>query len=469
MSKTRTVNLTLELLAIPKERDHFRSFLSCEITDPQHKIFILFDALVNELPSKETWNRLYPESSYPADIYSNINYRKLEFKLSSYIEEYLAIQEFRQHKETRDIFLIKALNNRDSGKLFESKLKKIKGRLEKIAVRDESFYKTQYRLEREHQHHLYKQLLKAKSSIAPSLSKSFEIYWLHEQFRLAIANLNHERVTGVKVPQPFFKEVLKFSQEFGEEEYPVLYVYRMIYETLTGQAIHPDIASLIYKHQEKFRTDALKDIFATALNHYGRLFRSNPQILSKLFELYHWGVEDRLIFKDNILAWDYYKNYVTIGLHLKKYSLTREFIEKYKAYLPADHREDAYRFSLAQYYFTQNNFHQAIKLLNLKFYNVYHEIQARFLVLQAHYELSTDADLLRSLRSLRVFIGRQKSLSTNQKNQEINQVKFFEKLVKAYNKKTYDSLYAQIQEQNLLKNRKWFLCKIKEGQETVSI
>lgn len=470
MPKTRTVELTFELLK-PKEKEQFQYFLESKTGDKQHKVYLLFEALDQALPIKQLWTKVFPRMVFPKDPFSNIKYRKLEFKLCAYIEEFLAIQAFRQSKSTRDLFLIKALNNRDAGKLFEAKLKKTRLRLEKKTVRDETYFRSQYLLERENQHYLYKQLLKVKGSIAPSLSKAFEIYWLHEKFRLAIANLNHKQVTGIEVPAPFFQEILSYARMFPKEEYPVLYIYRTLYETFADALVNQDLFSLIYTHKELFDEDALKDIYATTLNYYVRLINStnSPEFLEKLFEHYRWGIENRLVFRDNVLAWDYYKNFVTIGLHLKKYKFTREFIEEYKVFLPDDHREEAYRFSLAQYHFTQYNFKECIKLLNLKFFNVYYEIQARFLALQAHYELGTDADLLRSLRSLRVFIGRQKTLSKAKKNLEANRVKLFEKLVKAFTKKNYEQLYEEILNDHSIGNRQWLLEKIDKGRSAVRI
>lgn len=470
MSKNRTVNQILELLS-NKEKEQFTLYLKNSINSKQTKIYVLYENIRQRKTIEKFWAELFPDIDCPEDPYSSSIYRKLEFQLNSYLESFLAIQAFLKDKKARDLYFIKALNNRKAGKLFETKLKKTKSRLEKTKIRDESYFRTLYQLERQNQHFRYKLLLKAKGSIAPSLSKTFDAWWLHEKFRIAITNLNHERVTGNQINNPFFQEILNYVKGLSTEEYPVLHIYRVLYETLAEETAYQDIYTIIRSNKELFTEDGLKDIFATALNYYGRLVgkTKNRDYLATLFELYKWGISDRLVFKDEVLVWDHYKNFVTIGLHLEKYALTLKFIEDYKIYVPEDHRDEAYRFSLAHYYFTQANFKQVIKLLNLKFSNVYYEIQARLLVLQSHYELGSDADLLISLRSLRIFIGRQKEISANKKESEILRIKFFEKLVKAYNKKDFDMLHEHLTNSNEIRNQQWFLEKIENGKKSFRI
>lgn len=455
-----------------KEKEQFSLFLKSSINDKQLKIYILYECICKNLSSEKTWEKLFPNIKFPTDPFSNSKYRKLEFQLNTYLETFLATQAFLEDKMTRDLFLIKSLNKHKASKLFDAKLKKIKSRLEKKPIRDESYFRIQYQLDRENQHFRYKKLLKAKGSIAPLLSDSFDTWWLHEKLRIAISNLNHEHVTGKHVPNPLFEEILAYVRKLPFDKHPVLHVYRVLYETLALGSLDLDLHAIIYKQKELFREDALKDIFTTTLNYYGRLVSTTgkQEHLEKLFELYKWGFEDQLVFKDGFLIWDHYKNFTTIGLRLKKYSIIFEFIEQYKNHLPEDYREEAYRFSLAQYYFTQHNFKQVIKLLNLKFSNVYYELKARLLVLQSHYELASDSeDLLRNLRSLRIFIQRQKTISDGKKETEINRLKFFEKLIKAYSMKDYNQLFSQISKSKSLSNKQWFLEKIEKGKMTVRI
>lgn len=470
MPKNRKLNQILSLLS-KKEREQFGLFLQNSINSKQHRIYFLYELITQEKPIKDIWNELFPETPCPEDPFSASIYRKLEYQLNTYLEAFLGIQAFLKDPQIRDLYFIKALNNRKAGKLFETKLKKIKAGLEKKPVRDESFYWINYQLELENQHYQYKKRLKAKGSIAPSLSGTFDSWWLHEKFRIAISNLTHERVTGVQVKNPFFGEILTYTKTLSKEEYPVLYIYRVLFETLKNESAGYDLYEIIRSNKKYFSEDALKDIFATTLNYYGRIVSSsnNKDNLSKLFELYKWGIKDRLVFKDQLLVWDHYKNFVTIGLHLKEYKLTLDFIENYIDFVPKEQRDEAYRFSLAHYHFTQRNFKQVIKLLNLKFSNVYYEIQARLLVLQSHYEISSDADLLRSLRSLRIFIARQKTISDSKKEIEINRVKFFEKLVKAYNKRDFELLNKQLQKNRTIRNQQWFHEKIQEGQSSIRI
>ena len=463
MSTDRTVNQIIDLLS-EKEKKIFVKWLNSSVTPRKKSIPKFFKAILSEKSPTQIWKTVFPDAPCPEDPFSSSAYRKLEFQLGTYLEEFLSIRTFLEDESIQKLYLIKALNNRKAKKLFTMRFKKIQSKIEKEDYRDESYFWIQHYLEREKQHYLNKQISKSKESIAPRINHSFDVWWMHEKLKIAINNLNHQHVTDEIVPDLFITEILTYVQKLSRNQYPVLQIYAAIYKTLTEEETEFDLYKIIYQSRKLFHKDSLKDIFTTILNYYGKRFndKGEEKFLKELFDIYQWGIEDQLIFKDGELSWDYYKNLVTIGLRLKEYDHTLEIIEKYKEFLPKEQREEAYRFNLAQYYFTQGKFRQVIRLLNTKYSNVFYEIHARFLVLQSHYEMNNDADLIRNLRSLRIFISRQKGISSFKKNTEINRIKLFVALVKAFDKDDFQNLKAKILQGEFISNRHWLLEKVEQ-------
>lgn len=465
MPKERTLSRMLSLLS-PKEEKAFMQYLEEQLADRQHKLIILCRSIIHNHSINEIWQNIFPNSQLPQNPYTYSGYRKLEFQLSSHLESFLAIQAFIKDKTMMDLYLIKALNQRKAGTLFETKLKKIKGRMDKVSIRDESYYKARHQLDREEQHFHLKKMIESNTSLEPKLNQSLDVWWLHEKLKIAIFNLNYRFITGKHYSSILTEEILTYTRTLSAQEYPVIHMYTTVYDALTAQETTINLHHLVENNKDLLSKDSLKDLFSSVLSYYIRLNNKlrNKLGLEKLFGLYEWGIRDRLVFKDEFLVWAHYKNFATICIRLNKYDTAKTFIEEYKIYIPANHREDAYRFSLAEYYFTQRAYKEVINLLSTKFQNIYYEIQARFKVLQAQYEFLSDEDLLRASRSLRVFIERQKTFPKEKKTNEIAKIKFFEKLVKAYTKKEFEKLEGQISNTSDSTYRIWFMEKITAGK-----
>lgn len=461
MAKHRKAWELIQLLST-SEKVAFTDWLGLELSGKQKRILDLFHLFNDNASPEEMWDALsLGDGKTIKDPFTDSNFRKLEFQLNSHIEEFLAIQAFREDTPTLDLYIIKGLNQRESTYAFESKLRKILLKLDKQPIRDESYFWYQYLLERENQHYLSKHPTKGKGGIAPRISQAFDDWMLHEKLRIAINNLNHAKIFGEIIQSPFLEETLAKVETLAPEQYPILHLYARIFQaTRSGEEEEENLEQLLFDYQSLLQRDNLKDFFAIILNYYARKMPSDKsnKYLRKLYRLYQWSLQEKLIFKDGVLSWDHYKNLITIGLRLKEYDLTLEYIEKYKSAIAEEQRETAYRFNLAHYYFTQREFDRVIKLLNLRFSNVYYEIQARLLILQARYELNHE-DLGRDLRSLRVFIKRQKNISPSRKDAEINRIKFFERLVRAFSRSDYQELIEQISTSQAVSNRQWLLEK----------
>ena len=447
------------------EKVKFESWLKGELSQGQEKVLIMFQLIVQAHTPEHIFNTIFPNKSFSDSPYKNSFFRKLESQLNFYIEEFLAISAFRKNKFERDFVLAQEYNRRDEGSLFLKKLQKIRAQNQKTAVLDVQHFRRSYELETELQQYLHKHQIRGKESLAGTLSEALDDWWLHEKLKIAANNQNHYHVKGEKVNTLFIDEILKFIEE--NERYsqmPLLNIYKGLFLLHEGQMAPDQIKSLIKQQRRQIAEKELKDIFTLLFNYYGLRFNEHgeKQLLVELLDMFEWGIEDKLIFRDGYLPWDMFKNLITVTLRLTYYDKALDYLDRYLSLLPPEDQDEAYRFNYARFLFESSAYKEVLQYLNQRFSTIYYEIPARLIICRTHYELAQLDHLETELRSLRIYISRQKELSAKRKKIEINQIKLFEKLCRAYLPKDYRALREKVKTTQPLAERKWLMAKIQE-------
>ncbi|RMG23205.1 MAG: hypothetical protein D6730_14945 [Bacteroidetes bacterium] len=459
----RKVGKLLNTLNV-KEKKQFLCWLKSELSPKLYNVQQLYEMLVEGKAAEEIWRELFPGSNKRQTPFQDARFRKVESQLVAFLEEFLAIASFRKSRYARDLYLVKALNERDSSDLFDKEVRKVKRKIDKKFRFEREYYFMMYQLELEQQVQLNRDHTKRKAPAA-SLGHALDIWWLHEKLWLANHDLNFQNIKDEPIATLFVNEILELlDQEPQYQGYPLVEIYQKLYLLLRkGEGDAITVQQLIRQHAHLMGKRELKDTFSLLFNYYARkakTYQEGPYTLNILFELVKWGIEDEIIFTNGFLPWNWYKNLITLCIHLGKLKEAYTYIHEFKPRLRAEEQADAFRFNLAHYHFASKHFRKAIKMLSPKYSNVYYEMHARLLMCKACYELEETDGLETRLRSLRVFINRQKAISPLLKKAYVNKIKLFEDLLKAYRVKDFEKLYQKIQHIKPLNADDWFLEKI---------
>ena len=463
--KNKKLGKLINLLST-KEKKQFARWLESELSPKMNKILSLYNMILADKEIEEIWHHLYPKVKCPDSPFNNSTFRKLESQLIAYIEEFMAISAFRASQYFRDLYLIKELNLRKANDLFDNKIRKIRRRMEKDFKLEREYYQMLYYLEVEQQEHLDKDHTKRKHELAGSLGRSFDVWWLHEKLWLANHDLNFQQIKGEQISTLFLDEVLELiEQDENYQEYPLLLIYQKLYSLLQDRGEPEEVKNLIRKHSDLLGGTELRDTFSLIFNYFARKFniRGEKANLKVLLSLLEWGIEDRIVFINGYLPWNWYKNLVTVCIRLARLDQAKEYLDKFKKDLAEEDQEEAYRFNLAHCYFAEREFRKVIKILRQRYSNVYYEMHSRLILCKTYYELDEMDDLETKLRSLRVFISRQKAISDMLKKTYINQIKLIEGLVKACRVEDFKKLANNLASIYPLAARQWILEKINEN------
>ena len=122
---------------------------------------------------------------------------------------------------------------------------------------------------------------------------------------------------------------------------------------------------------------------------------------------------------------------VTVGLRVEEYEWVEAFIERESAVLPEDFRQNAITYNQARLAFARSDFKQALRLLlGVEFTDVYYHLDSKSLLLKTYYELEDYEPLLSLIKAFRVYLRRNRKISTYQLTVYNNLIRFVKQLTR---------------------------------------
>lgn len=457
------------------EKAAFTRWLYFELGDRQQYVQKLYASML-EVPSQERdlenlWPFLYPDVAY-----DDARMRKLCRDLSKQFEQFLAFRSFRNNTQKQEVAFLQALNQREASDLFLKSSRKLKRKAEGIIGKDADYYRYLYEIEIEIQRYLskYQRNSAEREKLFPDqyeyMLSYFDTWWAEEKLQLALGKNKPGSPGGDASKELLLEELIQELQTAEQwQENDRLQVYVQLFKLLNTQEAetNPDILVNLIRHtQEQWTEEELRNFLTALINAYIRKLneKGEQDIALTLFSLFEWGIESRLFFIDNNLPEIVYKNLINICLRTKYFEQAKKYLENLKELLPASRQEECYRFNLGRFYFfTQSYKEVSTSLAEQAFSNIFDEIDARTLLLQAKYEISSKEPewMVRQLNTLIRFVKYQE-LPAHGKEAMISGFKIFKKLILCYSSYDYEQVKNLIQKTKPLYRAAWLLEKAEE-------
>ncbi|MEL7377134.1 MAG: hypothetical protein AAFN65_09265, partial [Bacteroidota bacterium] len=203
-----------------------------------------------------------------------------------------------------------------------------------------------------------------------------------------------------------------------------------------------------------------------------RIRKGDSKFPREYFDLVRRGIDTGLVYrKGQISEWNY-KNFVTLGSKLGEYEWTEDFLESHYERLPEDRRDNAYALNKAQYLYSRGRYDEAgDMLLQVTDSDVKYHLARVQLEVRIAYEQRETTYLLNQLETFRLYVLRQKKISSNDKRSYTNYSRFAKQLAnlrlqsdfmdKETFKRKLSGLHQKISDTSMLVDREWLL---KESQ-----
>ncbi|MCB0704824.1 MAG: hypothetical protein KDC34_05915 [Saprospiraceae bacterium] len=414
---------------------------------------------------------------FPDEVEIKGKLSKLLSQLTQLIRQFIQQLDWhsREAKNQNALAELRFYRKRGLHQRFEKGLKLLEDRLAHSRGTDQQHMYLQFLLEQERVEFFAFQNKRKSDLNIPKLIERLDWFYLFSKMEFALAFLAqgiHFSLPRNEVEQ-LLTEVEKLPNGNGFLEIPVVGVYWSMLKYL----VREDEGSLdelefvrseIQGADEKLLPEQKQMLFGL-LRHQviGAVNRGRLTFLPIAFQIYCEHLEAGYLYYEKKVTSSTYRNMVTMSLRLKQFNWTRTFLDDYRDKLiGADHPEEVYRFNLANLYFHERKFDEALDLLGPKYNDLYYQLAARRLEIKVLFEVQSP--LLESkMESFKIYVFRlsQNNLPATQASGNNHFIDLLRRIINPStlgNDQRINLLRKQFEEAHVLAERNWLDEKLRQ-------
>lgn len=447
------------------ETRELKKFIKSPFFNQREDVVLLFDYIQSALKSgkekamdkKAAFRQVFGDMEYQDSL---IRYA-MSFLLQL-IRQYLTYKESVSDPVQEKTLMVRALRNRRLDGLFEKEWTEIRAFHDSNIQRNIHHHYFNYLLHQEHYEHASLHQRSGDLQLQ-EMTNELTIYYVANLLRWSCVTLTLQHLSSRNYELPLLAPVLHLVESGKWADVPAISIYYASYKALSepdNDAHFKVVKENIRRYRTLFTEKEIRDIYLMAINYcIQRHNRGASTYMNELFELYQYGLSQKILFENGYLSRFTYKNAATTGLWLKEFDWVDSFLKEYKAYLHPGERENTYLYNLALFYFRQPDYDKAMELLQkVEFKDVFYNLDGRRMLLRIYYELNEYDALNSLLDSFSIYIRRQKGLGSHRDNY-LNLIRFIRKLqhLNARDAEAKQALIAEIQQTTALAERRWLL------------
>lgn len=453
----------------PQKLQRLQDFVCSPYHNKNKHVIALMNYLYAQAPG-------FPEASLskekvfkailPGKPYNDLKFRHVQSLLLKVCENFLANEQLQADGISSNLYKLQALNNLGLFKHFyevERQTRKIQNSIGQFQPTDHLHsFLLNYELE--------EALIADKGQTnMPQLqlaSHQLDQYYLIRKLKMACAEKTYASVYKADTDDKQYDILIDLARSI-ENASPLVTLYTLGYQTFDAEQHEKAFSELKQQLQllkDRVPVNEARHIHTLARNYCIRQLNSGKApFVRELFDLYLIGLEAQALFDEHqVMNPGTYKNIVAVGLRLKEFDWTRQFISTYAAHLTEKYRSDYQTYNLAKLQFELQEYSKAIGLLSqVDYTDVFVGADARTLLLKCYFELSEYEALDALFDSFRQYIERHKELAYHQENY-LNTIRFTKRIsnLKPKDEKAKGALKAKMAKTAILTERNWLLDKL---------
>ncbi len=378
---------------------------------------------------KELFNHLYTGKGYDP---SKISY--IFSDLTILLKIFVSIEYDQRATIQAQYEMCKILRELNMDTLYKKEWKKLGQKIEHPKYQNSTtqYYTYKYHFEAQEQ-----QTLKSRKvyPLLPDAIFNLEAHFIAESLHFACLNAGPQSDTKVVLSQKFLDEILKKVDAGNFDDSPAVVIYYYAYQILFNKS-EPYFFKLFKWLEENwnlFPLNEIEDIYLSGINFcISKINSGSRDFMKHAFDLYRSGLSHKVFMKDGYLSIYNYKNILRLGLTQKAYEWTESFLYEFKEWLPKEEQENTFNYNLAYFYFQKKEYGKTMGLLRqVKFNDVYNNIDSRRMLLQIYYELEEWSALDSHLDSFQSYVVRQKNIGYH-KTANLNLIKITRLMMKNF-------------------------------------
>ncbi len=453
------------------ERRSLDKFVQSTYFNHQEEIAVLYKILNDciekdiDFPTKENiFKKIHARQPY-----NDQQFRLYMSYLFKAIEKFLIIEQIQDDVFLQKLKLMKAYNHHNHHKNFHKTYEDAVKLLTEFPYKNAYYYESYYNIEIE-RFNENRNLSRTAEFDFQLLTSNFDVHFITEKLKQGCILASNEQVNQIKYDYGMFDVVLKYVEEHNLLEIPAIAIYYYIYQILmfaNKQENFEKLLQLINKYLKLFPKNEARDILIYANNYCIKMNNNGVDgYARKSFDINKIGIESGAFLEKDFLSRFTYNDIVIVGINLKEYTWTEEFIEQHKSFIQDKHQEGTYTYNKAFLEYERKNYSVAIKLLQkVDFDDLLLNLSAKNILMKIYFELNYLEPLEYLLGSILTLLKRKK-LEQVYKNNYINIVNLTKRLIalktltesqRKHLKKKKEIAEKMINETNPCFEKKWLL------------
>ncbi len=396
---------------------------------------------------------------YPKDKYNDKQLNYLNNFLLKLAEQFIAYTRFKDNELTERYHLLEAYNQRNLDKHYQFIYNQTNKLLDEWPNRNHEFYQLQYLLADISNRYFLKQQIRRYDDRLQLAGDYLDQYYVVTKLKYCCEMLDRKMSIAAEYEVRFANVISKLVDDNAVLATPSIAIYHTILNMLLdmGNAEwFKKLVALTEEHKAYFPMEELKDLYSYAINYcIRRVNQGAPEFLEELFKQYLKSLDAGTLMDGGFLSPWAYKNLIGVGLRLKKFDWTEDFIKDYNEKLSPEFRANALHYNLAELRYYQKNYDKALVHLNqVEFSDIYYNLDTKKMMLKIYYELDEIDALLSLLASFKMFLRRTKLISASNKVAYLNFVQALT-LLSRKEKRVQPTLQRMLNDPEPLGDRAW--------------
>lgn len=474
MQQSRLIKYILDLP--PKQRERFQLFVQSPYFNQHEPTIKLLEIVLCSfknpkisLEKEQVFSRLFPRKTYDEQQLHNVmSYLKKLY------HRFLAIEKIESQPIEEQLLTLEAANENNQFDLLKNRSKQLEKTLKKEKYKNSQYHFISYKLHNLMGYYEVGFVDRSKSERFQLMLDHLDSYYIAEKLRQSYYLTGNMMLMNTKYEFRFLNELLAYIEknwDFFSKNLTIALYYSGL--NLLRDQNNPEhylrLKKILADDVEALSPSERNDLYEFAQNYcVTQINLGQSSYKRELFQIYKHGLNTGNSLRNGILNEFLYKNITTIGCNLKEFDWTEKFIHGFKDRLIEEVRENAYNYNLANLYYNRKSYNEALSsLLLVNFSDVNYHLGTTFLLLRTYYALRDTEALLSLIETSRIYVMRNKKMTTIQKRGYSNFLRFARKLVLlkhhsgTYSKKglkeKLDHLAEKIQNTENVINRFWLL------------
>lgn len=458
-----------------RERTKFKNYVHSPFFNKHKGVIALLDYTLQfsppyqeaELSKTIIFQELFPTAQWDEDKMNNLISDLLQL-----LYDFLAQTVYQSDKILQKQFLLDVLSKKEEWQHVNRTARRLKQLQQKTPIRNHQFFQQASQFHEKLDRY---ELLIGKRKFNEHLqlqSNYLDTAYLMNKLRLACDMESRNTVIKAGYDCHFLEDILNFykNNRYALQEIPVLQVY---YKTLLmlknrqENTHYQDLKQLLLKYTKHFPADELLVLYNYILN-YGiqKINSGQSHFYHEILEVYKVLLEQKMLLLNGYLTQWAFKNITTVGIRLKEFAWTKQFIENYQNYLLPQEKANAVAYNLAAFYYAKQEYSKALQQLqDVEFTDTSYHLGAKIIQVKSYFELNETEAFYSLLEAFRTYIRRNREISDYRKKANANFLKLSKwmyqlKIIKATKKKSiFQKRWKEIKERlettEPLANKDW--------------